>query len=154
MGLRCSCGVRTNPISTTNVTLTFVDVEPREDRNGILTLTIDACADRPDQSTLTAFVDQSGLIPNRSFTFTATDFEFVACGLVSGPVDIECRVQLGGIGLVTGQTTLFDFTFDLRNPESPLSDILEQIVIVNFANSLERRELQPALTFFGCPPTP
>mgnify|MGYP001082856639 CR=1 FL=1 len=74
MGLRCSCGIRSNPIATAlNVQLFFT--ADQSTRTGTLSVTVNACADTQDSSTLiVSFVDQIGLTPNRSFTFTTRDF--------------------------------------------------------------------------------
>jgi hypothetical protein len=150
MGLRCeSCGVRSNPTAAAvSISLNFVDGGIR---SGPLTLTVDACADRLDLSTVSvAFVDQSGQIPNRSFSFTSTEITSVTCSIVNN----ECRVLIIGMGLVTGEITPRQFILQVTDRPSPLPDRLQVFSITGFVSNTTLANLTPDLTFFGCPPTP
>jgi hypothetical protein len=150
MGLRCSCGVRSNPIAIDpDMQIAFADGNVR---SGSLTLTINVCEDTPDSSTFIAsFVDQSGMIPNRSFVFTATEFNEIRCVIIEG----ECSVIIEGIGLVTGEITPRFFQARFVDQPSPSSDQVTIFVIDAFASIVNiPPSVQPDLTFFGCPPTP
>jgi hypothetical protein len=146
MGLRCaSCGVQTNPIANGTITMTFQDGVTR---TGTITLRLDVCADSLTLSSVVAsFDDQSGVIPERDFVFTATVITNVTCNLVNN----ECRVIISGMGLVTGEVTPRQFTITLR--DRPI-DVLTEFTIVGFATNTLFPNLTPDLTFFGCPTTP
>jgi hypothetical protein len=150
MGLRCLCGVSTNPIAVDpEILLTFAGFE---NRSGTLTFTIDVCSDTPESSTFTAtFVDQSGPIQNRSFVFTSTNISEIICQVVGG----QCNVVILGMGLVAGELSPRPFTFSVVDEPSPLSDRLNVFAIDGFVTSSETiGQLQPDLTFLGCPTTP
>jgi hypothetical protein len=142
MGLRCSCGVRTNPIAVDpDILMGFVGTI----RRGALTLTANICADRPELSTFTAsFVDPT-VGDNRSFVFTSTTITQINCVILGG----ECTVIINGMGLVTGELTPRQFFVQITE-----NNTLTAFSIGDFAIILEVGELQPDLTFFGCPPTP
>ena len=109
MGLICSCGARSNPTSSGEITLLFDDGETRSET---LTINVDVCEDRLELSTFTAtFVDQSGMIPNRNFVFTSTEVTGVDCILVNN----QCRVVINGMGLITGDPTLRGFFVVISN---------------------------------------
>jgi hypothetical protein len=145
MGLRCSCGVRTNPIAVDpEIFIGFF--QDGVNRRGPLTLTANICADTPELSTFTAsFVDLTGGI--RSFVFTSTTITAISCDIFEG----ECIVTIMGMGLVTGELTPRQFTVRFTDRPSPLSDTLNIFTIVGFSTLVQVGELQPDLTFFGCP---
>lgn len=150
MGLRCSCGVRSNPIAT-DLNVLFFFNEDETQRTGTLTVTVNACADTLDSSILTvSFVDQSGVIPNRSFTFTATSFDSVFCFTLEG----LCAIDIIGTGLVTGEITPRGFLVRFTDQPSPTNDEVNVVFIPGFAQLIGSASVQPDLTFFGCPPTP
>jgi hypothetical protein len=147
MGLRCSCGVRSTPSTSTidTINMTFAD---NVTRSGNLTINVDACVDRLDFSTFSAtFTDTSGVIPPRNFTFTATDFDTVICFQENG----SCQVITSGMGLVSGETTPRRFSLTFRNNPSPTADQLITFVILGFVSNSTTPNLAPDLTFFGCP---
>ncbi|MEH7390864.1 hypothetical protein [Bacillus sp. JJ1474] len=151
MGLRCSCGVRTNPdAATENLDMFFF--EDRSTRPGSITLSVNACADRLESTTFTAtFFDQSNGGDDRSFTFSATpaSTESVSCGFLDADV---CIVDLKGEGLVTGETTPREFEVSFTTGPPSSSDTLFNLSIADFASGpvLGAADLQPDLTFFGC----
>ncbi|WP_045522298.1 hypothetical protein [Neobacillus niacini] len=70
MGLRCSCGVRSNPILVQNNEFffdTFVS-----SISGTCTYTVDVCADRSLFNIFTFSFTPDDLNPINSFTFTLT----------------------------------------------------------------------------------
>jgi hypothetical protein len=143
MGLRCSCGVRTNPIAVDpDVAFGFPDGIVRR---GPLTLTANICADRPELSTFTAsFVDLT-TGGTGSFVFTSTTITTISCDIIQG----ECFVTVSGMGLVTGEITPRQLFIQFTENNS-----LNAFSIGDFAALIEVVELQPDLTIFGCPPTP
>jgi hypothetical protein len=147
MGLRCSCGVRTNPVSIApNITMNFVDGGLRD---GTLTIAANACVDRLESSTFSAtFVDQSGMTPNRSFVFTSTSVTNVICS----PTSVDCIGSILGMGLVTGELTPREFSVTFQNRTLPFSDRLLVISIDGFVSNFTNADLTPDLTFFGCTP--
>lgn len=150
MGLACSCGVRSNPVSVaTNIGFLFADGESRD---GTLTFAVNVCVDRLELSTFSAiFADGTGFIPNRSFSFTATDITVVSC--TPNP-DGTCTVSIQGMGLVTGEVTPRLFTVTFVNRPSPSTDRMISFTIAGFGNNTILGDLAPDLTFFGCPTTP
>ncbi|OLS34471.1 hypothetical protein BTR25_21855 [Bacillus sp. MRMR6] len=147
MGLACSCGVRTNPIAVDpDILIGFPDGMTRR---GALTLTANICADRPELSTFTASFVDPNIVDNRSFAFTSTTFTTISCEIIQG----ECTVSITGMGLVTGELTPRLFFVQFIDSPSPLSDTLSAFSVGDFAAIIEVGELQPALTFFGCPTT-
>ena len=147
MGIRCSCGVLSTPITSTigTINMTFAD---NVTRSGNLTINVNACADRLDSSTFSAtFTDTSGVIPPRNFTFTATSFQNVICFQENG----SCQVITSGMGLVSGETTPRRFTLTFRNNPSPTADQLITFVILQFVSNSTTPNVDPNLTFFGCP---
>ena len=149
MGLRCSCGVRSNPTAASpSITLDFEDGGLRD---GPITLTVDVCADSLELSTLSiTFVDASCMLPNRSFSFTSTSITNVRCSDFNG----ACEVRIQGMGLVTGELTPRPFLVLLINRQLPLSDSLQVLIINGFLTNITNADLTPDLTFFGCPSTP
>jgi hypothetical protein len=149
MGLRCSCGLRTNPIATGTIIFTFIQGGVL--REGTLTIAANVCADRLELSTFSAiFVDQSGMTPNRSFEFTSTSITSVTCT----PVDGICRVSITGMGLVAGELVPREFLVIYDNFPSPLNDRLTTFSVFEFVANSTTPFLTPDLTFFGCPTTP
>lgn len=149
MGIRCSCGVLSTPITSTigTISLTFAD---NVTRSGNLSIDIDVCEDRLDSSTVLAtFTDTSGVIPARNFTFTATSFQDVICFPENG----SCQVLIFGMGLVSGETTPRNFTLTFRNNPFPTADQIVTFNILQFASNSNTPNVNE-LTFFGCPPTP
>jgi hypothetical protein len=150
LGLRCSCGVRSNPTSETpSVSFVF---ENGGFRSGSLTLTVDVCADSLESSTLSAvFVEHTALVPVANFVFTSTSITRVSC---SPNDDGTCIVTIVGEGLVAGELTPRDFDLNLVNRPSPLNDRMTGFTISGFTNQNTLADLSPDLTFFGCPTTP
>jgi hypothetical protein len=129
MGSRCSCGVVTTPVAIAeNVPFFFIDSQ--EIRTGIATYTADVCADTPELSTVTlTFLDTSGMVPNRSFTFTSTVVQTVNCESLS-----TCTIFIAGMGLVSGELEprAFSTNFvDSRDPFNP--DRVDGFSITDFA---------------------
>lgn len=148
MGLRCSCGVRSNPIATVLEPVEFLFFGDDPPRRGTMTITVNACADTVESSTLIVnFVDQSGRTPNRSFTFTATLFEEVVCTRQGE----TCLLEIFGQGVVTGEITPRNFIVSFQNQQSPFLDDVLTVFIDGFGQLFNGRPVQPDLTFFGCP---
>lgn len=138
MGIRCSCGIMTNPVATGLFPYFFL--QDNSVRNGTITFTINACADRLEQSTLTAtFVDQSGELPNRSFTFTSTNVTSVNCMDPEGGL---CTIVIEGTGLVTGETTPRTFNFAFRDPS------VFGFTITGFGTNIAPQVVQPTPIYF------
>ncbi|OLS34467.1 hypothetical protein [Bacillus sp. MRMR6] len=100
-----------------------------------------------ETSTVTAiFVDESGLTPNRSFTFTSTAIAFVGCfDFGQGFCEL---VIIGGMGLVVGETIPREFMLSLS-----INNQIGNFPIFDFTRFVEGGNLEPDLTFFGCPAT-
>ncbi|QCJ44597.1 hypothetical protein FAY30_23400 [Bacillus sp. S3] len=146
MGLSCSCGVRSRPTATTlSITLNFVDGGLR---SGPLIITVDACTDRLELSTISvSFDDQSGLLPNKSFSFTSTSITGISCSDFRD----DCAVSIQGMGLVTGEVTPRQFGVLLLNRPLPNSSRLQSLFIPGFVSNNTLGDLTPNLMFFGCP---
>lgn len=146
MGLRClSCGVFTDPSSTAEITITFDDGDQRA---GTLTLILDACQDRLEQSSVTiVFVDDSGLLPNRSFTFNSSELTSVVCNPINGGL---CSVNIAGTGFITGQISPTGFSLNLLDNPSPLADQFISVNFFQFASSNTQADLLPELIVVGC----
>ncbi|MEH7247415.1 hypothetical protein V7114_11610 [Neobacillus niacini] len=144
MGLTCSCGARTNPTSSGEISFLFDDGETR---SGTLTINVDVCEDRLEISTFTAtFVDQSSMVPNRNFVFTSTEVTGVDCILVNN----QCRVVINGMGHITGDPTPRGF-FVVISDLLTTQESLEVFNISLFSTNINSPLIQAPLTFFGCP---
>jgi hypothetical protein len=97
MGLLCnSCGAIVDG-TIANSTVIFNDTIEQ----GTLTYTANLCADTRRISTLEIiFIDTGGTPVNRSFTFTATNFNFIRCSLLPNGT---CQVAVQGTGFVSGE---------------------------------------------------
>lgn len=106
MGLRCSCGVLVPLAVATPQMVFFLDTQISRTGTGIFTANV--CADRPELGTVTIeFVDTSGELPNRSFTFASTNIATVTCT----PSGDSCIITVTGTGVVAGGGT-FSFSAD------------------------------------------
>jgi hypothetical protein len=150
MGLYCSCGVTTNPVSNTpSIQLRFEDGQIR---NESLTFAANVCADTLESSTLTAsFIDLSGIIQTRNFIFTSVDISQVKCRLSPNG---ECEVAMTGVGLIVNELIPRQFVIVFIDRPPPLSDCVESFFISGFVINTTPGDLQPDLIFFGCPTTP
>ncbi|SDN52986.1 hypothetical protein [Bacillus sp. OK048] len=141
MGINCSCGVSSKTVVIINLKTTDCR------RNGPLTITVDACANRLALSTVSAtFVDQSGRTPNRRFSFSSTSIQVVSCT----KENTSCIVRLAGMGLVSGETTPRQFIIAFRNNPDPAIDQLIRFSITDFVDLTRIANLHPDLTFIGC----
>jgi hypothetical protein len=148
MGLRCSCGAIV-PLAVATP-LRFRFDSDGEIRTGTATYTANVCADRPELGTVTMeFVDTSGELPNRSFTFTSTTITNVNCS----PFDGGCLVFLGGTGQVVGVGT-FNFQATLQD-NGPLAFDNIFIDISGFGQVVSPNPALPpgSVTALGCEPS-
>lgn len=131
MGLRCSCGVRSNPILVQNNEFFFDTIGSSISGTG--TYTVDVCADRSLFNIFTFSFTPDDLNPINSFTFTLTSTTDVIC-----QTQIEgCELELSGTGLITGETTPRSFTTRFFNvpDESPINDFVLGIEIEGFGRT-------------------
>jgi hypothetical protein len=142
MGLRCSCGVRTNPTATASILFRFQNEEFF--RIGPMTMRANICANRRSTLSVT-FDDESGMTPNRSFTFTSTDITEVNCTSVGGGL---CEVSIVGMGLVSGELTRRQFQIILFEGIPGGNDLLVRLEITGFTDANGFFSLEPDLTFF------
>jgi hypothetical protein len=143
MGLRCVCGVRTNPIAVIQrpVTVSF----PEGLSTGIVTIFADFCPERPEISTVTiTFVDTDNVEPNRNFVFTSTIINDFSCSV--SPT--ACSAGVSGIGVVTDENIPRVFT--LRFVGVPRFNTVT-FDINEFASIPPSGPIQPLVTFIGCP---
>ncbi|OLS34728.1 hypothetical protein [Bacillus sp. MRMR6] len=118
MGIRCSCGVSVPIAVAENQEVTFTDGTVR---TGTATYTAtNVCADTPELGTVTfTFVDTSGELPDRSFTFTSTNIDTVTCELV-----VEgCVVRVTGTGVVANEGT-FSFLASFQDSPDLINDFI------------------------------
>jgi hypothetical protein len=96
MGLLCnSCGAIVDG-TIANSTVIFDTIE-----QGTLTFTANLCANTPETSSLEIiFSDTGGTPANRSFTFTANNFNTIRCTLLPNGT---CQVGVSGTGFVSGE---------------------------------------------------
>jgi hypothetical protein len=147
MAVRCSCGVATTPVAIAeNVPFFFID--SKEIRTGIATYTADVCADTPELSTVTfTFLDTSGMVPNRSFTFTSTVIQTVNC-LSSA----ACLININGMGLVAGETEPRAFITSFTDSRDPFNeDRVESFLITDFGAQTQAAILETdSILALGC----
>lgn len=111
MGLRCSCGVITNPVAITDFVIFEFPPDSGNFQSGTATYEVDACSDTvPLGNFSLVFVDTDGNEDNRSFAFNSTQILSVTCT----PSDGGCNILVIGEGIVVGEVVIrsFNFTFN------------------------------------------
>jgi hypothetical protein len=140
MGIRCSCGVTTNPVVTGNTFVTFLD-QPNVGTPGTVTISADACADRLNLGTASITFTNSP----RSFEFTSITITSVICSTIGD----TCQIVVSGTGLVTGENTPRQFTIIFMDQSGIVNDSvifsIDGFAIGNF-------QVPPgSFTVTGCP---
>lgn len=144
MGLTCSCGfIIPNLESITAVRYADTD----EIRVGDVIFDVNACDIRAEQSFANfTFDDNSGLSPDRSFSFVSTQIREVICFTQEG----RCFIDILGDGLLNDETDARTFRVSLTVIPN-VSVVLAEFSVGSFANSGGANYNQEDVTIFGCP---